>query len=78
LIPAETAAPKLKWTVLAEHEKGKEQTATAGDREYAITCAGDAWQASVTVGKKTVLVESGTFGNCYTACVNDNRKTGGK
>jgi len=71
---AATPARKLRWTVVEEFAKGKHQTATLDGHTYTIEQAGEGWTASVTVGKKrTVLVESGTFGKCYGACVAHNR-----
>lgn len=75
-VVAATNSPKLRWLVEGDRNRkgGKEQSAVVGDRTYAITAAGEAWQATVKVGrgKPTVLAE-GTFGKAYTACVNHNK-----
>ena len=70
---AQPAATKLRWTIVEEFAKGKHQTATVGDRTYAITRAGDGWKATVKKGGKTTVLVQGTFGRAYTACVADNK-----
>jgi hypothetical protein len=78
--PAEKrATTNLRWRIVKEYEKGKEQQATAGDREYSIERNGESWRATLKVGKKkTLLVELGTFGRCYSACVHHNREAQAK
>ena len=64
-----TTAPKLRWTVEGGRENvGKAaQSATVGDRTYAIERSGDAWAATVKVGRKTTTLVEGTFAKAYAA-----------
>lgn len=73
--PEKAAAPaKLRWTIVAEHANGKEQTATAEDRAYRIDRDGEAWKASVEIaGKVEVLVEGASFGRAYNAVTRHNK-----
>lgn len=82
--PAKAAAPKaadkpavtkLRWQLLGERTpKGVESSATNGDREYEIRGSGDAWTATVKVGRKTtVLVEGGSYGKGYNAVTAHNK-----
>lgn len=78
--PAEKATEastptKLRWKLLGERtKKGVESSATAGDREYEVTGADDAWKAVVKQGgKTTVLAEGGSYGKAYTAVTAHNK-----
>jgi hypothetical protein len=83
--PAAKAAPsekateastptKLRWKLLGERTKKGVESATAGDREYEVTGADDAWKAVVKQGgKTTVLAEGGSYGKAYTAVTTHNK-----
>ena len=64
------AARKLRWRVEGGDRSlaGKvAQSATVGDRTYAIERSGDAWAATVKVGRKTTTLVEGTFAKAYAA-----------
>jgi hypothetical protein len=66
---AAAAGPKLRWTVVKEHQGGKEQTAAFDSGELAIVRAGQAWRAVYRVdGTVRETLAEGTFGKCYGAC----------
>ena len=65
-----TTAPKLRWQVEGGDRSlaGKvAQSATVGDRTYKIDRSGDAWAATVKVGRKTATLVEGTFAKAYAA-----------
>jgi hypothetical protein len=69
---ATPAAAKLRWAIEGERDSKGRAPATAGN--YAITGSADVWRATVKAGNKTVvLVDGGSFGKCYNACVADNK-----
>ena len=71
---ATPAGPKLRWTIVAEHANGKEQTAQFGGGELAIVKAGDGWKAVYRVdGKVLETLAEGGFGRCYDAAVKHSK-----
>ena len=82
--PAKKAAPKaaptpqhLRWVFPEgiENKLATGQTAVSADTEYAIKPAAEGkWQATAERGgKTTVLVEAGSFGAAYNACIKHNK-----
>jgi hypothetical protein len=71
---ATPAGPKLRWTIVADHANGKEQTAQFGGGELAIVKAGDGWKAVYRVdGKVRETLAEGGFGRCYDAAVKHSK-----
>ena len=75
---AEATADKLRWSYPEGRDKRADhpQTATAGDREYAITPTGDGkWRATCKrAGKTETLADAVSKGRAYTAVVAHNKE----
>jgi hypothetical protein len=73
---AKAAGPRLAWQFSQGfEERGKTgQTATSGDREYALKPTADGkWRATVKQGGKTTVLAEGGKGAAYTAIVKHNQ-----
>ena len=71
---AAPASAKLRWSVEAEHQGGKTQSARLGVRLYEIKKTDEGYRATVTVenGKPETLSDT-TFAKAYGACVQHGR-----
>jgi hypothetical protein len=69
---ATPAGPRLRWVFPSgfENRAKSGQTATSGDREYALKPGADGqWRATVKQGGKTTVLAEGAKGAAYAAIV---------